>query len=222
MLCSYLFLLVPAITYAQKSQFGNWFQYFGNNAITKKWSWWNEVQYRSYNFATDPEQILLRTGIGYNLTENNNNVLLGYGFVHSRSYSGDTARSTNEHRIFQQYIYRHNVSRVFIQHRYRVEERFIGTTFKMRLRYLLGITIPLNKKMMEKYALYLSGYSEIFLNTVGTIFDRDRAYGGVGFFITKYLRVETGIMYQLYQPSEKSKRPQWQIAVFNNIPFKKS
>lgn len=221
MLCSYLFLLVPAISYAQKSQLGNWFQYIGNNPINKKWNWWNEFQYRNYNFAGDHEQFLLRTGIGYNITENNNNVLLGYAFIHSQNYVSDTLPKvkTNEHRIFQQYIYRHSISRVFIQHRYRVEERFIGSVFKMRFRYMLGITIPLNKKTMEKYALYLSGYNELFINTVSPIFDRDRAYGGVGFVISKYLRLETGVMYQLF---EKRKRPQWQIMFFNTIPFKKS
>ena len=65
--------------YAQKSDTGNWFIYFGNQSINKKFNWWNEVQYRNYNFAGDLQQLLLSTGIGYNLTENNNNnVLLGY------------------------------------------------------------------------------------------------------------------------------------------------
>ena len=76
--------ILSKFTYAQKTDIGNWFIYFGNQQIDKKWSWWNEVQYRNYNFAGDLQQLLLRTGISYNLTENNNNVLLGYGFIKTR------------------------------------------------------------------------------------------------------------------------------------------
>lgn len=57
-------LIVCSVSYAQSSKTGNWFMYFGNNAISKKLNWWNEVQYRNYNFAGDLEQLMLRTGIG--------------------------------------------------------------------------------------------------------------------------------------------------------------
>jgi len=79
-------LFISSFCYAQKSDIGNWFIYFGNQAINKKWNWWNEVQYRNYNFIGDLQQLLIRTGIGYNLTENNNNVLLGYAFINSHQY----------------------------------------------------------------------------------------------------------------------------------------
>ena len=52
---------------AQESDIGNWFIYLGNQQIAKKWNWSNEVQYRNYNAIGDMEQLLLRTGIGYNL-----------------------------------------------------------------------------------------------------------------------------------------------------------
>lgn len=38
------------------------------------------------NIARDLEQLLLRIGVGYNLTENNNNIFLGYGFINSQNY----------------------------------------------------------------------------------------------------------------------------------------
>ena len=72
-----LFMFQSNTSFAQKSDVGNWFIYFGNQKINKKWNWHNEVQYRNYNFAGDLQQLLLRTGIGYNLTENNSNVLMG-------------------------------------------------------------------------------------------------------------------------------------------------
>jgi len=96
-LASFLF---STVTYAQKTDIGNWFIYFGNQQLNKKWNWWNEVQYRNHNFAGNLEQLILRTGVEYNLTDNNN-LLLGYAFIYSESYitNTDEKRSTSEHRI---------------------------------------------------------------------------------------------------------------------------
>ena len=86
----------------------------------------------------------------------------------------------------------------------------------MRLRYLLGINIPINKKTLEKNALYLSSYNEIFMNLEKPLFDRNRLYGALGFVINKNFKVEAGIMAQTL---ENSNRNQFQIVVFNNLPF---
>ena len=102
-----IFLLLCTIAlHAQKSNTGNWFIYFGNQKINNKWNWHNEVQYRNFNFMGDLSQLLVRTGIGYNLTENNNNILLGYGFINSQKYLSNSNEKvgTNEHRIYQQFI----------------------------------------------------------------------------------------------------------------------
>ena len=221
MLLITILLLYSLLASAQKSDVGNWFIYFGNQQINKRWNWWNEVQYRNFNFAGDLEQLLLRTGIGYNLTENNNNILLGYGYILSNPYVAGTndKTTTTENRIYEQFITRQNFGRVFIQHRYRLEERFLSSGYKMRFRYFLSFNVPINKKIIEKGSLYLSAYNEIFLNFKSPVFDRDRLYGALGFAINKYLRIETGIMYQIY---ETSSRPQFQIVFFNNSPLSKN
>ena len=133
----FVFLLVGIndSVYSQKSEIGNWFIYFGNQKINKNLNWHNEVQYRNYDFIGDTNQLLLRTGIGYNLTENNNNVLLGYAFVNTQKYipNSDQKQESNEHRIFQQFITKQNFGRFFVLHRYRVEERFFKDDFQVRL-----------------------------------------------------------------------------------------
>ena len=206
------------LSFSQKSDIGNWFVYFGNQKINKKWNWHNEVQYRNYNFIGDTNQLLLRTGIGYNLTENNNNVLVGYGFINTQKYvpNSDQKIDTNEHRIYQQFITRQNFGRVFLQHRYRIEERFISDDFQLRFRYFLGINIPINKKMLDKNAVYISSYNEIFINAESPLFDRNRLYGALGFVINKNFKVEAGFMTQTL---EKSNRNQFQVVIFNNLPF---
>jgi len=200
---------------AQPASTGNWLSYFGNKTFSKKWNWHHEVQYRNYNLAGDLEQLLLRTGIGYNLTENNNNLLLGYGFIYSEPYIGETdiKRSTREHRIYQQFITRQSFGRVGIQHRYRIEERILEEDFKMRFRYFLSINVPVNFQKIQPGAFYLSGYNEIFLNGKNPVFDRNRIYGGLGYVINKNFRTELGFMTQLLPTSNRN---QLQLMLFGN------
>lgn len=193
-----LLSLIPVTSFAQDSKLGNWMLYFGNKKIDNKWNWHHEVQYRNYNAIGDLEQLLLRTGIGYNLTENNNNVLLGYGYILSQNYTSipDEKININEHRIFQQFITRQSISRVKVQHRYRFEQRFVEDNFKMRFRYFLALNLPLNNTDMIDKTVYLSAYNEIFLNHKANVFDRNRLYGGVGFKLNKLARFEIGYMNQ--------------------------
>jgi len=214
----FLFVGFNSFVYSQKSEIGNWLIYFGNQKINQNWNWHNEVQYRNYDFIGDTNQLLLRTGIGYNLTENNNNVLLGYAFVSTYKYipNYDQKVESNEHRIFQQFITKQNFGRFYLLHRYRVEERFLPDDFQMRLRCFLNVNLPLNKKTLDKNAIYLSAYNEIFVNTEKPLFDRNRIYAALGFVINKNFKVEAGFMSQIL---EQSNRNQFQIVIFNNLPF---
>lgn len=208
--------MFPLTTNAQDSNLGNWLIYIGNKKIDEKWSIHNEVQYRNYDAIGDLEQLLLRTGLGYNLSENNNNILLGYGYILSENYVGDTNDkvSVEEHRIFQQFITKQKIGKVGLSHRYRFEQRFVEDDFKMRFRYFLGFRIPLQYKEEGKNPLYFSAYNEIFLNTESSVFDRNRLYGGLGYEFSKALRLELGYMNQFF---ETSGRDQINIIAFVNF-----
>ena len=201
---------------AQDSNLGNWFIYLGNKQLDNKWNIHHEVQYRNYNAIGDLEQLLLRTGIGYNLRENNNNILVGYGYILSQNYASNlnTKVTINEHRIFQQFITKQNIGKLKLTHRYRFEQRFVEDDFKLRLRYFLGLNIPLQNKTEGKNPIYLSAYNEIFLNTKSSIFDRNRLYGGLGYIISKNLKFELGYMNQFF---ENTGRDQINIIAFVNF-----
>ncbi|KPE52712.1 DUF2490 domain-containing protein [Chryseobacterium indologenes] len=205
--------------WAQKNDLGAWYMYFGNNKIGKKLNWHNEIQYRNFDAVGDLEQLLIRTGVGYDLTENNNNVLLGYGFILSQPYVNGEKKENIEHRIFQQYITKQKFGRFNLQHRYRLEERFLESDFRMRFRYLLGLNIPITQKEMLPKSLYASVYNEIFLHFDSPVFDRNRVYGALGYVINKNMRIEAGYMNQI---QENRNRGQIQIGFYNNIPFTKN
>jgi hypothetical protein len=193
-----LVLLFQLSVFAQKNDVGNWLIYFGDKKLNEIWNWHHEIQYRSFDALGDTDQLLLRTGIGYNLTENNNNVLVGYAFIYNEAYIGNTdnKNSFNEHRLYQQYINRQTFGRVSLQHRYRFEQRFFEDDFRLRFRYFLSANVALNNQQMTDKTLYLSAYNEIFMNTEQTFFDRNRLYGGIGYRFSKKVRTEVGLMNQ--------------------------
>ena len=154
-------------------------------------------------------------GLGYNLTENNNNILLGYGYILSQNYINDNDKeNVHEHRIYQQFITKQRFSRVYLQHRYRFEQRFIEDNFRLRLRYFLSINVALNHKEIKDKTLYFSAYNEIFLNTENNIYDRDRLYVGLGYRFSKTIRIELGYMNQFLPDSN---RDQINIISFINL-----
>lgn len=210
-----IMLVLPNIAIAQESNLGNWLIYIGSKKINSKWNIHNEVQYRNYNAIGDLEQLLLRTGVGYNLDESNN-VLLGYGYILSENYieDADNKISVNEHRIFQQYTSKQNVGKVKLSHRYRFEQRFVENDFKLRFRYFLSLNIPFKSNESGVSPLYLSAYNEIFLNSKSSIFDRNRVYGGLGYTVSENIRIELGYMNQFF---ETDSRDQINIITFVNF-----
>lgn len=211
-----LLFFKPSIGYAQDSTLGNWLIYIGSKKLKNEWNIHNEIQYRNYDAIGDLEQLLLRTGLGYNLTKNNNNVLLGYGYILSKNYVGDLSEkvSVNEHRVFQQFTTKQKVGKISLSHRYRFEQRFVEDDFKMRFRYFLGLKISLQCKDGDANPLYLSAYNEIFLNTESSVFDRNRVYGGLGYKFSSALRLELGYMNQFF---ENSGRDQINLIAFVNF-----
>lgn len=208
------------MTYARPAEVGSWYNYFGNQSFGKGWNWHNELQYRNYNLGGDLDQLLIRTGIGYNLSPNNNNILLGYGYIYNNPYVGETDERApfTEHRIFQQFITRQQFGRVYLQHRYRVEERFYKEQFATRFRYHVSLNIPLNKKTMDKHAVYLAVYNELFINGKKEHYDRNRMYGALGYCLRKDLRFEVGFLQQVGRVAATN---QLQVAIYNNISLRK-
>ena len=206
-------LMSPVLCQSQNSDFGNWLIYIGNKKLNSKWNIHNEVQYRNYDAIGDLEQLLLRTGLGYTFNEKKNNILLGYGYILSENYipNSDDKVSVNEHRIFQQFTSKQNIGVIKLNHRYRFEQRFVESDFKLRLRYFLGINVPFYKKEASKKAFYASAYNEIFLNTKSSVFDRNRVYGGLGYHLNNKIRIEAGYMNQFF---ETTSRDQFNVITF--------
>ena len=208
-----LFLINIFSVKSQESNIGNWLIYFGNKDLNSSFNWHHEIQHRNYNVLGELEQLLVRTGLGYNVNENNN-ILLGYGFIDSRNKAIESNEilKVNEHRIYQQFISKQVIGKIKIQHRYRFEQRFIEDDFKLRYRYFLSLNIPL-LKTNKKY--YISAYNEIFIDaSQENSFDRNRIYGGLGYKLNSNIKLELGYMNQIFN---NSTRDQFNVICFFNF-----
>jgi len=216
-LCLLLIISSLDTVLAQDKNYGKWLVYFGNQKINNKWLLQSDLQYRINQIPNQKSQLLLRAGIGYNLTESNNNILLGLAYVQSNWEEGDETRSaTYEKRVYQQYLFKQKLNNLLITHRARMEERFIADDFGLRSRYFISLQKPLNGKLLNRRSVYASCFNELFLDIKNQKFDRNRLYAGIGYGVTNDIRLETGY---LIQAQKNSTRGQFQLIVYNNLSF---
>tara|TARA_B100001063_G_C16724100_1_gene535282 strand:+ start:825 stop:1532 length:708 start_codon:yes stop_codon:yes gene_type:complete len=202
--CIRIFILGSLIGFSQQDN-GNWLMYFGTNKISEKFSIHSELQYRNHTISpTNIEQLLLRTGLNYHFKPN---ASATFGYAHIGNHVYESVRKspeTEEHRIWQQLLTTNNIGRVKFEHRYRLEERFAETDFKIRFRYRLMLFVPLNRPKIETGTIYLGVYDEIFINDKATFFDRNRLYGGLGYQHADNIHFQVGVLRQETQTASKT------------------
>jgi len=188
---------MPVHLLAQQGKTGNWLMYFGMNRVSDKFSIHTEVQYRNHTLApVNIEQLLLRTGLNYHFSDNAF-VTAGYGYIASNEFESEQSNPESvEHRIWQQFILTNLVGRVKFEHRYRIEQRWVNSDYLNRFRYRLMLFVPLNKPKMEKGALFIGLYDEIFLNAKNEFFDRNRLYGALGYQLSNTTGFQLGMLHQ--------------------------
>jgi len=212
-----LVLVCSLGSHAQSNSDGTWFVYFGNQKINNNWNLQSDIQYRLKQVPEQNSQLIMRAGLGYNLTPGNHNVLLGGVYVQTNfSDELNDKPVLEEKRIYQQYLFKQNFKNFYTTHRFRLEERFLPNEFGLRSRYFLSAQKPLNGKALNKNSVYGSFFNELFVDVKNTKFDRNRFYAGLGYAINKDIRIETGY---LIQSQKNSTRGQLQLVLYNNLSF---
>lgn len=202
-----------------EDDFGFWAMYFGTNRVSDALSIHTEAQFRYYEFASNFNQLLLRTGVNYHISDKAM-VTLGYGYISTDPtfVEPDGEENISEHRIYQQFVLRNSIGKFAIGHRYRLEQRFIdnplsGNDTQHRARYLLRVTYPLSD------AWFLTVYDEIFVNLQEPIFGQNRLYGAVGYKANKDVSIQLGYLKNHFTGSNFDR---FQIGIFWNTDLRKT
>jgi hypothetical protein len=208
-----------------------WFSLVSNLKLTKRLSVLVEGQFRQVT-DFDPQQYQIRTALDVKLNEHFSVTPLGYVYTWNYRYGKQPAAfANNEHRMWQQVFFKHGLSKLRLDHRLRLEERFIerhslssdGTimdegysTHQTRLRYRLMARLPLNNSAIEPGTYFLSAYDEIFFSWGDFVtyhdLDQNRLFTGLGYQFDKRLTLQGGFICQMIVKANGAKQE-------NNLGF---
>lgn len=209
-----LFFSAAALKAQQDPQFTGWVASFNTIRIpSSKFSVHLDVQVRSSDKWEQVQTVIVRPGINYHVRKN---MILtaGYAMVSNRFQQ---AGHFTEHRIWEQFIINHPVAFVPLQHRFRVEQRFLGNMVydpaadkwakdghnsAQRFRYFLRGIIPFSGQRSFPKGMFGAVQNELFLNfgdksaVNGKTFDQNRAYAAVGYRFCPEFDLEAGYLNQ--------------------------
>ncbi len=183
------------------------FSFSSTVQISPRWSIMSDVQERSFMKPIKQNQFTLRTQVNYNL---GHNWTTAGGISYVRTHAGDPTSLSPlvipELRINQDLNYKQKFNSFSLNHRYRMEERFIqksindtlteGYKFIERLSYTLSFEYKLVKSKNNIRTLILKATDGIFINAKKhlpyTTFDQNRFYTGLNYQMYKNVTIEMG------------------------------
>lgn len=240
-----LLMLLPLAGMAQKhisTQAHAWATYQGNHRFSDRWGLHTEYQWRRNNMFEHWQQSLLRVGVEYYL-KNGLQFTVGYGWIRTFPYGDQPVAFTfDEHRLWEQVMLNQQVWRIGINHRYRMEQRWMETRvanadgatdvifqLRHRGRYRLMLTMPLSRSSMANNTLFLALYDEVFLgfgpHIGNNVLDQNRAYAALGWRFNKDLNFQVGYLNQYVIKSDgfhAERNHTLQLAVQYNIDLRRN
>lgn len=177
-----------------EDKLGSWAMLFTNNRISEKLSIHAETQYRTYEFGTNFNQLLLRAGLNYHISEK---AMATIGYAHITTDTNfeefEGEQNITENRIYQQFVLRNSLGNFKFSHRYRLEQRFINrplgeNSTEHRARYFLRVSYPLNDTW------FLTAYDEVFINLQNDFFGQNRLYGALGYTFSPQVNMQVGYL----------------------------
>lgn len=185
--------IVPQTVHAQSDALGSWdvanFVYTPNS----KWSFFFETQTRSQKLTKDFYYHEFKGGVGYSFPKKIS-LLVGMGDYKTYFPEGNFAPplSAKEFRLWEQLVLNNNIDRLKIEHRYRIEQRWINGDFRNRFRYRLNPVLPINHSSVISNTFYLTAFDEVFFTDKAPYFERNRFFAGAGYEFTQLFTLQIG------------------------------
>jgi len=182
---------------AQQHRLGSWHVLNARVELNKKFGAWFEAQTRSQELFDKYFYHELKGGFTWAAAPKTT-FLLGVGQYGTYNINGNfhSPMQPHELRLWEQMTLINDIGRFKIEHRYRIEQRFVKNNYRNRFRYRISGTLPLNHRDMKPGTLYLNVNNEIFLTNTQPYFERNRAYAGFGYMFTKLFTWQVGFLHQ--------------------------
>lgn len=208
-----LFLLTQP-TFAQSNRFSGWALSVNTVKINPKWSFIFDTQLRSTDEWKQAETYIFRPGLAYN-TSGGWQLSLGVAWIENWRKISGVRDGVSDNRVWQQLVKTHGLSGGQLQHRLRMEERFLhdlevsgdniikkNNYFNARFRYFNRYIKSFGKQSRFISGPYWAIQNEFFFNIAGLpyshgkFFDQSRTYAGIGHRISTAADLELGWMTQ--------------------------
>ncbi|TYZ09625.1 DUF2490 domain-containing protein [Hymenobacter lutimineralis] len=190
-----------------------WSQLATEARLTERWGAFTEIQLRHSNASRLPRQNILRAGLAFYPAAC---LQLSAGYSYGQFYrAASSAEATllPEHRVYQQVLLRDYSSPVRMQHRYRMEQRWMHHPegprygYGSRARYQLRLERSLRRNpKLEPGTPYVAASDELFFNLGRSarqqFLAQNRAYLALGYQAARYTALEIGYLYQVGQLDE--------------------
>ncbi len=139
---------------------------------------WNS-QFRSANFYNQFYQIDAKLNVYYSLNHTITFVA-GTGRYNVYSKGGDFVKPLvfKEMRIWEEIALEQHFSRIILENKYHLDQRFTSDGYKNRFKFRIGMTIPVTHSELLPKTFFINSYDDIFY--VKTI-EINRIYGGFGY-----------------------------------------
>lgn len=197
-----------------------WVSHWGDHRLGKHWGFHTEAHWRRHDMGRTWQQLLLRPAINFHL---NDQVMFtqGYSYYINYPYGEHPSQFQNwEHHFYQQVQLTQPLGRVRVQHRFRMEERFIAKmkadaadpnegvldryTYQSRFRYRVWATVPLGKGGNIGSGVFTANfYDEVFINFGDPqrldYVNQNRISALLGYQVCAPLNVMAGYLYQTIQ-----------------------
>ena len=182
------------ISFAQtnpEDELGTWFTYSGNHSLSEKISINTYAQIWQYEVGENFNFLLLNTGINYHISSKFK-ATLSYGYADIDSGFNTNTSHTFENRLYEQIAFKHNIKKLPISHRLRMEQRFLNkletNVTKHRLRYRISTKINLNK------SFFVCLNNEILSTLQKKTNTENRFYTALGINISKSSNLQFGYL----------------------------
>lgn len=219
-LAGLLILLASSNLYAQT---GSWTIVNAKGTFNDKWSVFAEGQLRSWKVYDHFYYYELKSAVNYNFTKQLS-VTGGLGTYHTYTTSGNFKHplTNNEFRTWLQVMMVQTFGRIKIDHRYRMEQRWVTAGYRNRYRYRLNAIVALNHKTLTDKTIYATAFEEVFFTNKSPYFERNRIFGGMGYQLNNHVTFQAGYINQFdYSTTKEFAKGYLQLTAFLAANFKK-
>jgi hypothetical protein len=211
-LVSFSLVFLSTFATAQQNKFSGWGMTLNTIRLNPKFNLIFDSQLRSNDQWKQPETFILRPGLTYVLNKDVS-LTAGLALIHNWKTIGGVRDAVSDNRIWQQLGIVKQVKKASLQHRIRLEERWIPVLkvagndivksdpkFNARFRYFTRWLSPFSKTEKLTKGMYWVAQNEFFFNAAGAshanrkLFDQSRTYAGAGYRLSKQADLEIGYM----------------------------